>query len=381
MITALPLWTLALGFDSHSPYYYKIDDLVDEWKIFSEEENGLVPYIESINSRTSNIHLLISPERYKSNGLLLKCDGGLAVFLNNQLIHTKKERHQIVFSIDSLAEIYGRSDFLISIYSPDGVEDLETCIVSYSEKNPALIESIDHLTIFMREDGPIWDFMRMGILIILILYVILINIDIRVFSDYYNIINSFLRSTADEFLNRARNISRIDLVYIIVLSAVLSFLIVIATDQFPMDTEQEVTHSVGQLFVNWLWILLAMFSWILMRFFIISLSSDLFKVRSVGTIHTFEYLRITNFYGLSIFLLLVCLLFIFHIDLAIFSYLILYSVIVISLIRALLLYFKFLKSTDYTKLYLFSYLCIAELLPVIIGLKILLRSNLLHPGV
>lgn len=372
---------MASGLDIQSPYYHKIKNLVEEWKIYSEEDNALVPYIESINARTSNIHLLLSPEIYKNNGLFLKCNSNFTVFLNNKLIYNTKGHRQIVFSIDSLAEIYGQSDFLISVYTPDGIKDLETSIVSYSDKNPTLMESLDHLFIFKRDNGPIWDFMRLGILILLILYVVLINIDIRVFSDYYNIIHSFVRSTADEFTNRTRNISRLDLVYVVVLSAVLSFLIVVATDQFPSDPVPVVSHSTGHLFVSWLWILFVMIAWILLRFLIISLSSDLFKMRSVGTIHTFEYLRITNFYGLSVFLMMVILLFIFPVDPGIFSYIIFYSAILISVLRAFLLYLKFLKSTDYTKLYLFSYLCIAELLPVIIGLKILLSSNLLHPGV
>lgn len=377
----LPVKAMASGLDIQSPYYHKIKNLVEEWKIYSEEDNALVPYIESINARTSNIHLLLSPEIYKNNGLFLKCNSNFTVFLNNKLIYNTKGHRQIVFSIDSLAEIYGQSDFLISVYTPDGIKDLETSIVSYSDKNPTLMESLDHLFIFKRDNGPIWDFMRLGILILLILYVVLINIDIRVFSDYYNIIHSFVRSTADEFTNRTRNISRLDLVYVVVLSAVLSFLIVVATDQFPSDPVPVVSHSTGHLFVSWLWILFVMIAWILLRFLIISLSSDLFKMRSVGTIHTFEYLRITNFYGLSVFLMMVILLFIFPVDPGIFSYIIFYSAILISVLRAFLLYLKFLKSTDYTKLYLFSYLCIAELLPVIIGLKILLSSNLLHPGV
>ena len=359
-------------------HHYKINDLRDEWKVFSAEENALVPYLESINSRVYNIYIALDPEEYRNNGLLLNLKARSALFINNKLAYNAKKKEQKIFRVDSLAHIYGTKSFLISIYSPTGIHGLETYIVSYSRKDPLLMEKVDHMPIVIRQGGPIWDFMRLGVIIILIFYVILINIGGRVFRDYYNIINSFIRAGADEFLNRTRNITRIDLVYILVLSLVLSFFIVITFNQIDATNPMDHVNTIGKLLGKWLWIGAIILVWIMLRFFIISLSSDLFKIKSIGTIHTFEYLRITNFYSLLIYLLMVLLIFIFHLNLALFSDLVLYSMVIISVLRAIALYLKFLNSSNYTKLYLFSYLCSAELLPVIIGLRILLKSSLLH---
>ena len=82
---------------------------------------------------------------------------------------------------------------------------------------------MDHLPIHQLDRGPIWDFIKIGMIIIMILYVVLVNIGNRVFNEYYNIINSFIRASTDEFLNRSKKITRIDLIFIIVLAVVLSF--------------------------------------------------------------------------------------------------------------------------------------------------------------
>ena len=359
-------------------FHYKIKDLKNDWKFFSKEENALVPYIEAINPKTKNVFIVIVPDEYRENGISLRFKNKSALFINNKLVYNAAEPRSVVLSIDSLAGIYGQKKMLMSLYSEEGIHDIETSIVSYSDKNRSLLSKMDHLSILPLDRGPIWDFMKIGTIIILILYVVLINIGNRVFNDYYNIVNSFIRASTDEFLNRSKKITRIDLVFIIVLAVVLSFFIVIAIYQFGFQDNSDALTSVGSLFTKWLWLFFFFLGWFMIRFILISLSSDLFKMREVGTIHTFEFLRITNFYSLLIFLLLVLSLFVIQISLGLFTDIIIYSIVIISLIRAVILYLKFLNSSNYTKLYLFAYLCSAELLPVIVGLKFLLKSNLIH---
>jgi hypothetical protein len=361
--------------------YYIIKDLNTDWKIYSELEDAFVPYIESIDSRSTSIYISINQEQYIGNGILLNFKRKSTVFINNQLIYHISRPGQSVFSIDSLKKIYGPGKLVFSIYSSKGIDDLGTSLVSYTNRNRAFMDSIDHLSIEERESEPIWNFMKIGVLVILILYVVLLNIGGRVFNDYYNIMNSFIRASTDEFLNRTKKVTRIDLVFIIVLSLVISFFIVIVLNQSEKFQNEGNLYSVGRLFTNWFWYFISIIIWIMIRFFIISISSDLFKIKAIGTIHTLEYLRITNFYSLMVFLLLVISLFVMQISLTLFSFIVLYSMIIISALRALILYLKFLNSSDFTKLYIFAYLCSAELLPVIIGLKFLLKSSLLHPVV
>lgn len=359
-------------------FYYEIKDLKDDWKVYSEEENALVPYIESLNPKSKNIYVVIFPDEYRENGILLSFENESALFINNKLVYNTSEPGSIVLSIDSLAGIYGRERLLMSLYSDDGIHHVKTSIVSFSGKNPSLLSKIDHLSILPLDRGPIWDFIKIGMIIILILYVVLVNIGSRVFNDYYNIINSFIRASTDEFLNRSKKITRIDLVFIIVLAIILSFFIVIIIYQFGLHDNKHTLTTVGSLFIKWLWLFLFLLGWYMLRFILISISSDLFKMREVGTIHTFEFLRITNFYSLLIFILLIMSLFVIQISLDLCSSIIVYSIVIISIIRAVILYLKFLNSSNYTKLYLFAYLCSAELLPVIVGLKFLLKSNLIH---
>jgi hypothetical protein len=380
-IFSLPVKGLTNDYEQRYQDYYRIYDLKRDWKVYSKEENALVPYVQSLNSRSRNIYISLIPEDYKGNGLYVKYKSNTAVFINNQLIYNALNPGQIVFPIDSLSSVYGQNRLLVSIFTPKDIKDLETSIVSYFKKDRSFVKRIDHLSIFSRDNGPVGDFIKIGVIIILLLYVILLNIGGRVFNDYYNIIYSFLRATSDEFINRTRKISRIDLVFSGVLSIVLSFFIVIAKSQYNGHGGEDDLISMGSLFLDWLRLFIFVLIWIILRFFIISFSSDLFKMRDIGTIHTFEYLRITNFYSLFMFILMTLTLFVLQIKLDIFGYYILYSMAIIGVLRALILYLKFLNSSNFTKLYLFAYLCSAELLPVLVGLKFLLKSTLIHPVV
>ena len=150
--------------------YYMIKDLKNEWKVYSSKEEALVPYIESFNSRLNNIYISLNPEEYRNNGIFLKFKSKTALFINSQLIYNASSPGQTVLSIDSLVNILGQGRFLISIYAPKGIRNLETSIVSYSKKDRSILNRMDHLSIVARESGPIWNFIKIGVIIILILY-------------------------------------------------------------------------------------------------------------------------------------------------------------------------------------------------------------------
>ncbi len=68
-------------------FHYKIKDLKNDWKIFSEEENALVPYIEAINPKTKNVFIVIVPDEYRENGISLRFKNKSALFINNKLVY------------------------------------------------------------------------------------------------------------------------------------------------------------------------------------------------------------------------------------------------------------------------------------------------------
>lgn len=195
---------------------------------------------------------------------------------------------------------------------------------------------------------------------------------------YYNISNTFIRVSVDEFLNRTSKITRIDMIYIVGLSIVMSFISMMIIDyQDPANSHMSIRSFTGFLW-TWLWMIFLIFFWYLVRILIISFASDIFQMREVKVIHTFELLRLTNFFSLVFFILVCAGFFVFKMPSETLSLVLARMLLLLVIFRMAVLFVKFLNSTPYKKLYLFAYLCIAEIIPVLVGLKLLLRSSLIE---
>jgi len=357
--------------------YFEIEDISKDWFVYSRERQLFVPYISSINKITNNIYLNLDPDLYSGKNLYIYLPPMAGLFIDNKLVEYSDDGNSFVYSIDSLKAISGQENLFVSIHSSGTVEDIQTKIISNQKKNPLNLIESRFFNVEPVNRIVIWDFIKISVLLILIFYIILINFGNRVFLSYYNIMNTFTRASADEFLSRSRKLNRIDTMFIFVLALVISLILVLIYYRLDPVKGYGDISSILSPFLLWGIIFILVLAWIIFRFFIISLSSTLFNVRELNSIHTFEYLRITNFYGLSIVIILILLLFVVQIELALFSSFLIYSLIFISIFRAVILFYKFLNSSHFTKLYLFAYLCIAELIPMFIGLKWILKSNLL----
>ncbi len=357
--------------------YFEIKDISREWFVYSRDEKLFVPYISSINQITNNIYLNLDLDLYVGRNLYIYLPSKAGLFIDNKLIEYSDNGNYFIYSIDSLNAISGQDNLFISIHSSKGVKEIQTKIISNQKKNPFYSMESVFLSVEPVSRIVIWDFIKISVLLILIFYIILINFGNRVFLNYYNILNTFTRAGADEFLSSSRKINRIDAIFIFVLAMVLSLVLVLIYYRLDPGQGYGDIPSILNPFILWGIIFILVLAWIVFRFFVISLSCTLFNVRELNSIHTFEYLRITNFYGLSIVILLILLLFVFQIELTLFSSFLIYSLIFISIFRAIILFNKFLNSSHFTKLYLFAYLCVAELIPMLIGLKWILKSTLM----
>ena len=98
----------------------------------------------------------------------------------------------------------------------------------------------------------------------------------------------------------------------------------------------------------------------------------------VKNIHIYEFLRITGFYGVFIFFLVLVLRYGIQIDWVVFESIIINSLIVISITRLLILFYKILNYSAHKKLLIIAYICTAELIPMIIGLNLVLKSAIIY---
>ena len=355
--------------------YYVVKDLRSDWLIYDARTSLLVPYIPSIHSSYKEIHFRIEHDLYRDSNIQIKYSPNTGFFLNNTLIDYSSGTDTRIYSIDSLSEYFPAPSFLVSLYTQSKLEGIQTRIVTAHEAVGFAIQGEMYLPISGVPYSSAMDFMKIAVILIFTLYAFFLNTGRRIFTEYYNISNTFIRVSVDEFLNRTSKLTRLDMVYITGLSIVMSFAVLIIIIYQDFSVKMGNTDTLFRFFSTWIFLIFIMFFWYMTRIFIISVMSDVFQIREIKVIHIFELIRLTNFFSLLFFLLISAALFVLQIPIESLGLVLTRLFLLFALFRIVVLFLKFLNSTTYKKLYLFAYLCTAEIFPILVGLKLLLKSS------
>lgn len=358
--------------------YYVVKDLKPDWLIYDYTSSLLVPYIPSVNKDSRVIHFNIDIDLFEDSYIQIHYMPKTGFFINNHLVDYSDQESTRTYSIDSLSEYFPRSPFFVSIYSESQLSNLGTRVVTPHDGIDFALEDEMFLPIHNVPYSRVMESIKTGVILIFILYAFFLNSGRKIFMEYYNISNTFIRVSVDEFLNRTAKITRIDMVYIMGLSIVMSFISMMIIDYQDASVGSMAIKSFIGFMSTWLILIFVLFFWFLIRFFIISFMSNIFQIREVKVIHTFELIRVTNFFSLVFFIMVFAALFIFKVQSETLGLILSRMLLLVVIFRIAVLFVKFLNSTPYKKLYLFAYLCIAEIIPVLVGLKLLLKSSFIE---
>jgi hypothetical protein len=349
--------------------------LRSDWLIYDNATSLLVPYIPSIHSRLREVHFKIDINLYQDSKIQIRYAPKTGFFINNTLVDYSEREETRIYSIDSLSENFKDSSFLVSLSTRTSLEGLETLIITPYKGLADIFQGEMYLPVDNVPYSRAMEFIKIAVIMIFVLYAFFLNTGSRIFKDYYNISNTFIRVSVDEFLNRTAKLTRIDLIYLAGLSIVMSLAIFIIIRYEDAALENLNAGTLFGLFSTWIFLICILFFWYLIRIFLISLMADIFKIREIKVIHTFELIRMTNFFSLLFFLLIIIVLFILEMPFGKLGLILSRMILLFTLFRIIVLFLKFLNSTTYKKLYLFAYLCTAEIFPILVGLKLLLKSS------
>jgi hypothetical protein len=268
--------------------------------------------------------------------------------------------------MDSLAMAYGQDQLPMILYHPSrSLSGVFTWVGTKIDKgfDPLIINPISP-----RVHHESRDILIIIGLLIVSFYAILFNLypkDSRVF---FNIGTALFSGTTSDDIFKPRPITNVQFLYLILLSSITAFLIVIYHHNIGIVA---LAQWLGEtpVFLSWLIIMISFFVLILLKYLLIIAMSNLFNISEKSNYYFFEIIILSMvFYsGLFITIAIIGLGFSHHIS-AVLSWLV-YVVIAFYLFRAAFMFLKIRNKTSVKNLHLFSYLCTTELLPVVIGLK------------
>lgn len=363
---------LVVNSSATSQEYVEVKNLDKEWLVYDTQEQLYLPVFkdEPINSNT--LHLKIDGSEYKGYFLNLKLPAKSSILTNNEILAYNDHQHQYYWSIDSLNEIY-KSDLFLTIFNPQlkiMKEEVSVNILNLVENNTLSDNNI--FQPLVRTGDFFQEFFVIAIILILLIFILIRNLYPKTAAFYYNISKALATTTRDEQTTRMNLAEGNNLMVLILHSLIVSFVFIIILSFYDIEVRLVQIGLFGETFLSWLKIAGIVLILLIAKYLMVTFLANLFGLNLFANRHFFEFIRLSKiFYGIVILLMIL-----FYLGFQFTSYFIvkfiLYSIIFFIVIRTLVLFNKFIRTSSFTNLYLFSYLCGTEIIPLLIGFKVLI---------
>ncbi len=355
--------------------YFMVHDYHDDWQVYNDRMKAYIPYIaeQHLGYPSHTIFCDIQSNR-GYNLLVLSPKADNFLFINGSLRQKIPVGKWIVLNVDSLYKVYEQPIIYITLYGSNNIDDKKLLLGykrSLNQKPIVLAES--GITAKPRTPAPYRNYIVLVSMFILVTFSYLSNSYIRAFQRYFNFKDLFNTLVREQSFLINKPLNRMNIMFIILLSLIIGLLYMLlqskGIDMFGGRTILQEGETLGVLLSNYFRISLSVFVLLVLKYFFISLIGQLFNLEKVVDLHYFKIIQSSSlFYSALVLLLLVLFMEYFPHDFNWQVYLFT-PIVVFYIIRFFILYFTIIRSMPIQSLYLISYLCIVELLPVILGVR------------
>jgi hypothetical protein len=198
----------------------------------------------------------------------------------------------------------------------------------------------------------------------------------RAFVGFFNFMGPFTMYSREQSLFANQALSRTNVLFIILLSLVVSLIYLLlqsiginllSNRWFMQDGE-----TVGILLANFFRLSILFFAMFIVKYFFLSLLGGLFNLSKIIDLHYFKLIQTSIvFFSLAVITLLSLILGKVNMGSTI-SELFVYILAAFYTMRTVIIFLTINRTMPIQVLYLISYLCIVEILPIVIGIRLVL---------
>ena len=353
--------------------YYPVHDFREDFQVYDERAKAYIPYLVEQHADQTALSVLIDLESNRHYSLVVLTGQDSYLFINAALRRKLHADQWQVLNIDSLYRIYRQPEIFLTLYGSPGLANKQVYIgyPKSATQKPVILRD-DNLSVRPRTRTIYESFLGMGLLFLLATHAFLFTFYHRAFQRFYSLrdLVSF-RSQDDSFLIN-RPISSTNNLFALNLSFVIAYLIVFVQSR-NLDVFASRTLIPGEQHIGWLiseFFLLSglAFLGLIGKYVAIEVMGGLYKLQDVIPVHYFKVLQssLLFFTGLTLCLAIIA----YNSSVITWSpNALLLPLVGFYAARLTLLYFVIRSLEPIKNLYLFSYLCIVEFIPLIIGLR------------
>jgi hypothetical protein len=353
------------------------ENIQDNWYIYNAQSKNLENYLQEKHNQYHSIHLFLNQKDNKHYQLAIEGNPKTYIFVNARYFG-KLNSPWHIFNINKLPTLTKSDSTQITLYSQLPFEYApKSWLVHTSQNNNLPIsETVNLHPIKPRKDSNFPDFIAIITIFLLTSVAFVNNFQENLLQKFINLRDLFtIKNRIDGSLTIGPFLVS-NIFYLLLLSLGLGFTIVLAENNFGniVPKSLKITDSrfiSGQIY-QFLNLSFIIFLVLLLKYYLIGSIASLFKLDKIQNLHYFK-----NIQALGIFCIL-CLFILLALNLwptyhNFISSKAMYKVFTIFfIIRLLLIFFVLKRVVSVNFIYLFSYLCVVEIIPILIGLRLVL---------
>jgi len=339
---------------------YVVKDLRPEWK---EHASQGYEFLTGMSDDVDAVYFEVDAMRYPGQHLSIVDATPFSMFINGKLIYSGVSH---VFSLDSLSKQYSRH-LWIGIYAPGGLAQMTTSIV-YANG----IQAPPRETEVARKPTFFRNFVVIAVSALLIFWLTLLRTNPQLTLDYFSFAKIFSVQERNENLLASRITSSVNFLFYLFCALLTGFLLCtvfyFAGSFFQVSRFMEIT-SLGDAFAFWLRLSFYILLLLTAKLIVVLIFSSLFNFRETVSFQFFNFLRFTLFTAVSMALLSL-VYFVLQGGQAFFYRQLIVLALALMSAGSIMVFIKLLARAPFSFFHLFSYLCISEIIPLVIIIKI-----------
>lgn len=359
--------------------YNVIYDLKYDWLQYDQDLKVHTPYIKENNSDKLIYSIRINLNDYPGCYLLLKSQNNDDyLFFGSKMKQVLPKDEWVKFSIKELTKINESTTFILSIY---GEKNPENHAIFFGFPFPKASEILktkanNYLNFSPRSYSSIQSSLVIFFLFGLVMMSFLANSYTKAYKKFYNIndLTSFKIKVTSFLVNKP--LDRPNMMIVILLSMFSSFVFILCQSRgFDILSNNFIFQngsSFGTLISNFFKLSIIVFVLYITKYFFLKTIASLFNIEKIVAIHYFKLIQ-TSLLFFTIFLSFLLISYnTYSENISNFKNLFTTILLIFYSIRLLIIYFTINQTGNVKTLYLICYLCIVEILPLILGLRLII---------
>jgi hypothetical protein len=354
-----------------------IQSLTEQIIVFDEYYNSYVPFINTGNVNYKSGHIWLDLVKYRGEYLHFEAEKNLAVFVNGKFFRKITENKSENIHVSTFKAMFpNENNVFITFYHPSGNWPKELAITTIVSKIEKI--STDESQILPVIKNSFNSFFIQCLMLILLLLAVMkmfFRSTFYTFYSYFIYLKSDNRNQVDDETFISNIVNKESVIFILVNSFIMAFSIMILFNYYKFNFYFANIQIYGY-WIMWLFISLFIFISYLIKYILLNLFTEIFQISRITNSHYFVFVNFLQKSGLILFVLSVVLFaplssLMADVDIDVINFVVIFTLILLLLFIVL----QLRTTIAITNFYLFSYLCITEVLPVILIYKSYIASS------